>query len=237
MKETSISGTVYGSLACDGEHLFFITDDGFLHNYRAADLQPLWKIAVAPLTDSTPAVDQGVVYLADQQGRAMAVDVQTGTARWSVDLKDEFCRCPVVGPDKIVYGCRGGTLVVLDRATGNTVWSKQAESRFDYEPVLLGDQVLFFHNTRAMLARLADGAESPFRPPSPPTADGLPTPGFVLPQDPIVPISFYKGRMFFVDRSGDLGHATFQVNAPWHVTGGSFTLLAPVPPAAPVETK
>ena len=54
MKETAISGTVYGSLASDGQNLFFITDDGFLHCYRAADLQQLWKTAVALFTDSTP---------------------------------------------------------------------------------------------------------------------------------------------------------------------------------------
>ena len=167
----------------------------------------------------------------------MAVDVATGATRWAVDLKDEFSRCPVVGPDKIIYGCRGGTLAVLDRATGTMVWSKQAESRFDYEPLLLGDQILFFRNTRAMVAKLADGAETAFRPPTPPTADGLPPAAFGMAQDPIVPISFYKGRLFFIERPGEGWHATFQVNAPWQVTGGSFTLLAPVPPPAPVEAK
>jgi hypothetical protein len=148
----------------------------------------------------------------------------------------------VVTPDKVIFGCRGGTLAVVDRATGKLLWSKPADSRFDYEPLVLrdqvlGDQVLFFRQNRAMLARLADGVETPFRPPAPFNPDGLPPAALALQQDPILPIGYYKGRLFFVDRPGDQGHATFQVNAPWHVNGGNFTLLAPVPPAQPTEAK
>jgi hypothetical protein len=85
-----------------------------------------------------------------------------------------------------------------------------------------------------MLARLADGAESPFQPAGPAPANAQP---FLLPQDPIVPISYYKGRLFFIERPGEAGHASFQINAPWHVTGGSFTVLAPAPPPMPAEPK
>src|SRR5262249_33489910 len=88
LKEAVIPGAVFGSLATDGTHLFFITDDGGLHCCRAADLSPVWKVSVAPYTDATPAVDGGVVYAADQKGTAVAVSVADGKVLWKAELGD-----------------------------------------------------------------------------------------------------------------------------------------------------
>ena len=78
---------------------------------------------------TTPAVDGGLVYVADQKGAAMAVDAASGQVRWTAALGDEFMMCPVVTADKIIYGCRGGTLAVLNRADGKPVWSKKVSTK------------------------------------------------------------------------------------------------------------
>ena len=51
-----------------------------------------------------------------------------------------------------------------------------------------------------------------------------------LTRDPAVPISYYKGNLFFIARPGEEHHRDLQVNMPWHVSGGSFTILRPTPP-------
>lgn len=162
LQETPLPGLVLGSLATDGKLLYMITDDGFLRAHSAVDLKPIWKLAIAPATDSTPAVDQGVVYLADQKGDAIAVEAATGKERWRTPLGDEFTRCPVVGPDRVIFGCRGGTLAVLNRADGKLVWSRKVGSRFEYEPLLIENHLLYFQGNKAMKAALTDGAETPF---------------------------------------------------------------------------
>jgi outer membrane protein assembly factor BamB len=238
LREVLLSGQIFGSLASDGKHLFFITDDGFLHCYRASDMNPVWKVEVAPFTDSTPAVDQGVVYLADQKGDASAVEVATGKVRWKTPLGDEFMRCPVVGPDKVVFGCRGGTLAVLDRASGKALWSRKVESRFDYEPLLIEDTLLYFRGNKAMKASVSDGKESAFEIVQ--AAKGQPIQSarpFALTQDPIVSISWYKGNLFFIDRPGEAQHNEYRINFPWHVSGGSFSLLRPAPEEAAEKGK
>jgi hypothetical protein len=231
LKETTIPGAVLGSLATDGMHLFFLTDDGGLRCYRARDLAPLWQVPVARYTDSTPAVDGGIVYAADQKGTAIAVRVADGKLLWQTELADEFARCPVVGSEQIVYGCRGGTLAVLNRADGKPLWSCKVESRFEYEPLLLTDRILYFQNTHAMLADPATGAAKPFtirvKVPGQPPAEARP---LTLAQDPVVPLSYYKGHLFLIDRPGDSGHLQMYVNYPWHVTGGGYTVLAPALP-------
>jgi outer membrane protein assembly factor BamB len=234
MREVTTSGPVLGSLATDGKHLFFLTDDGALHCYRVDDLASAWKVAAAPFSDSTPAVADGVVYSADQKGTARAVAVSDGKVLWQTELGDEFCRCPVVSPDKIVFGCRGGTLAVLNRADGKVLWSKKVESRFEYEPVLLENQALYFRGARAMMANLADGSEEALSVTG--KKKGLQGQPFNLGADPVVPISYYKGTLFFIGRPGDLQHQQYNVNMPWYASG-SFTVLRPPPPPVPPKEK
>jgi hypothetical protein len=61
----------------------------------------------------------------------------------------------------------------------------------------------------------------------------------MLPNDPVVPLTYYKGHLFFIDRPGDKNHPQLYVNYPWHVGGGGFTTLAPAPaePEKPAEKK
>jgi outer membrane protein assembly factor BamB len=233
MKEAPIGGLVLGSLATDGRTLLFITDDGRLNAVDAATFKTLWQLPIAAATDSTPAVDQGTVYLADQQGLAQAVDLATGRPRWATPLEDEFARCPVVGPDVVVFGCRGGTLAALDRATGKIRWKQRVDSRFEYEPLLTESGLLAFSDGTAMLMRLDTGASTPWQTTA--VARGKPAllaPPFTLPNDPVVPLSYYRGRLAFIERPADKGHQTFQMNFAWHLLGGSYTVLAPFEPAA-----
>jgi len=236
LKETPISGIVYGSPATDGKHLLVITDDGWLHNYRTTGLSPLWKTPVAECTDSTPAVDNGVVYLGDQKGTARAMSLADGKVLWETGLGDEFCRCPVVGPDKVVFGCRGGKLAVLARGDGKLLWSKKVESRFEYEPVLLDDRLLYFQGKQVAMARLADGNETLWEISDPNNPIAQPEP-VKLHEFPAVPISYYRGNLFFTGRAGDVWHQKLEVNMLWHPGGGSFVVLRPTPPPTPPAEK
>jgi len=164
----------------------------------------------------------------------MAIDAANGQVKWSSDLNDEFARCPVVGPKHIVFGCRGGTLAVLNRADGKVVWSKKVDSRFEYEPLMVtsgsAEQLLFFRGGMAILAKLADGAETPWQPAAAMRGKSpVLAPPFTLPHDPVVPISFYRGYLFFIDRPTETAHNVYQINVPWHPTGGAYTVLAPAP--------
>lgn len=228
MKEAPIGGLVLGSLATDGRTLVFITDDGKLNAVDTATFRTLWQLPIAAATDATPAIDQGTIYLADQQGLAQAVDLATGRPRWATPLEDEFTRCPVVGQTIVVFGCRGGTLAALDQATGKVLWKQQVESRFEYEPLLTEGGLLFFSGGTAMLARLDTGASIPWQPMA--ASRGKPAllaPPFTLPNDPVVPLSYYRGRLAFIERPADKSHQTFQMNFAWHLLGGSYTVLAP----------
>ena len=105
--------------------------------------------------------------------------------------------------DRIILGCRGGTLAVLDRALGKVIWSKKVPSRFDYEPLLLENKLLYFKGKSAVLADIADGKEKAL------TYGGTaaqPATAFAMPQDPVTSIAYYKGSLIIVDRAGETWH-------------------------------
>jgi outer membrane protein assembly factor BamB len=173
-------------------------------------------------------VDGGVVYCADQQGVARAVEAATGAVRWQTPLGDEFTSCPVVTPAHVVFGCRGGTLTALNRADGSVAWTRKATTRFAYEPVPLGDRVLYFDKGAARLARLADGAESPLQWTGSAGRGEPVTANDFRPGDPAFPLTFCRGALLVVPRED---HDQFQINFPWHMGGGRYQVLHPAPPA------
>ena len=240
MMEVDLSGGVSGSMATDGKRLFFISADGFVQCFDPESGGQLWKCPVAPYCESTPAVEGSVLYLADTKGTAMAIAVDTGKVIWSAELGQEFTRCPVVADGRVLFGCRDGKMTALNAMDGIPLWSVQTTSRFDYEPLVLDDKVMFFDGSEPRLAELSSGAVTPLKAPQHPGRDGQPK-SFTDGDDPMVSLSYYKGRIIVVPRHAETSHNVYQVNYPWHPWGGTFFVLgpaaeqkeqAPVPPKA-----
>ena len=208
-----------------------VTHDGALRAYDSRNGRQRWSAPLAPWTESTPAVDKGVVYVGDQKGVIRAIDANNGNVRWETALDDEFARCPVVTDAHVIVGCRGGTLAVLNRTNGSVVWRKKTTSRFSYEPLVLDDKLLYFDETdrKAMLANLANGAAAPVqvdhgRPGSP---DLKP---LEIADGPMTALSYYRQHLFIVPRQMEDWHGGQRVNDIWiGVGGGTFHVLAPRP--------
>ncbi|MFM8708765.1 MAG: hypothetical protein ACKOHK_11995, partial [Planctomycetia bacterium] len=93
------------------------------------------------------------------------------------------------------------------------------------DPLLTESGLLFFSGGAPMLARLDTGESSPWPPLA--AVNGKPAAPFMLPNDPVVPLSYYRGRLVLIERPGDKVHQAFQINFAWHLLGGSYTVLVP----------
>ena len=80
---------------------------------------------------ATPALNDGVLYVAGMRDVLVALDAQTGKERWRVDFPKEtgsplptfgFVSSPLVIGDA-VFVQAGGALVKLDKATGKRLWT------------------------------------------------------------------------------------------------------------------
>lgn len=81
--------------------------------------------AYANVTDivADPVVANGVLYTGNQSGRAVAIDMETGTRLWTAD---DGAYGPVwVAGDSVFLVSDEAELVRLDAGTGQTIWSQE----------------------------------------------------------------------------------------------------------------
>ncbi len=79
-----------------------ITTNGLFWSY------PLQKHVMA-----TPAVSEGMVFIADCGGRFHCVDAETGTALWTYEIAGEAWASPLVADGKVYLGTRSGAFYVF----------------------------------------------------------------------------------------------------------------------------
>lgn len=116
----------------------------------ATDGSTVWKRRLdANVTESTPAVADGTVFVADELESLHALDLETGETVWTTPFDGPTA--PVVA-DGVVYAVRSGfELVALDAESG--------ETRFEYRPSevplstpIVGDGVLYATNRERVVA-------------------------------------------------------------------------------------
>jgi outer membrane protein assembly factor BamB len=74
---------------------------------------PIWSYAVGRHCCSTPAIHEGLVYVADCDGKVHCVDAQTGRAYWVHDTGAEIWASTLVADGKVYVGTRRGHFWVL----------------------------------------------------------------------------------------------------------------------------
>lgn len=81
------------------------------------------------------------VYLAGHDGTLWAYDWGTAEITWTAEVGVGVRMAPVEGEDVVAVGDLGGTLHVLDVASGMTLWSERLDDAITAPPVLRGSRV------------------------------------------------------------------------------------------------
>lgn len=115
-------------------------------------LREAWRVEMDKRLRSTPVVAYGRVYVAQEHGNVLALDVETGTVQWETDLGRCVESSPAVS-DQIVYvslmdpaPCRrharraSGFVVALDATTGEELWRAEA-GLVESAPLVAGGRV------------------------------------------------------------------------------------------------
>jgi outer membrane protein assembly factor BamB len=138
--------------AIDGTKRGDITKDGLIWHYD--------KIR---RSISTPAVKDGIVYMADFSGFLHALDAKTGKPFWVHDMFAAIWGSPFLIDDKVYLGDEDGDVTVLQHGREMKVVSEQNMGSSVYATVVPANGVLFIMN-RNQLYALAEGAQ--FKKPS-----------------------------------------------------------------------
>jgi outer membrane protein assembly factor BamB len=103
-----------------------------------ADLKPelqvreLWSVDVGASAKQAvflaPAVAEGVVYMADPEGRVSAHAADTGERMWNVDLDTRISGATGVGEGLVLVGSRQGDVIAIQRESGKQAWKARVSS-------------------------------------------------------------------------------------------------------------
>lgn len=83
-----------------------------------------------------PKVRDGVIYAADANGRASALNAASGKAVWRTDLDQAIGGAVGVGEELVALGTRGGQVIALERDSGKRRWTAPVSSEVLAAPAI-----------------------------------------------------------------------------------------------------
>lgn len=89
-----------------------------------------------------PAMDGLRLYAADNRGRIIAMERDTGDVRWQVRLKERLSGAVGVGGGRVMVGTLDGEVIVLSEEDGSELWRAQVSSEVLAPPQTNGDVVV-----------------------------------------------------------------------------------------------
>lgn len=89
----------------------------------AIHVKEAWTFALGRHVLSTPAVKDGLVYIADTMKELHCLDAKTGLEIWKHEMRDQFWASPLVADGKIYIGTRRGDFAILKAGREKVVLS------------------------------------------------------------------------------------------------------------------
>lgn len=120
---THTSGPIFSSTVASLGMLYVSSTDGYLYALKQGTGALVWRLALGDyLTDSTPALEGHVLFVAVHSTMMQAVNAQTGQIYWFFDTHEKIQAPPTVIGNRVVFASRT-TLWAIDVATGRLVWA------------------------------------------------------------------------------------------------------------------
>jgi outer membrane protein assembly factor BamB len=110
-------------------------------------LEKLWDTSVGVGDDEqfinlVPAIDGDQLFIADRQGRVVALDVETGKQRWSVKTDVAVSAGPGVGEGLVLVGTSNAEVLALSAVDGTELWKADVSSEVLAVPQIDLDKVI-----------------------------------------------------------------------------------------------
>jgi outer membrane protein assembly factor BamB len=113
----------------------------------------LWEYDSPGIVSATPAVVEGSVYVATEDGVVAALDADTGDTLWNYSIGSPSDSAPAVAGTAVYVGARDHRLLSLDRDTGELIWEKNLGNIVLASPTVL-DGTVYIGSTNGKLEAL-----------------------------------------------------------------------------------
>lgn len=110
---------------------------GFIPDPAPFPHEVRWTYRTSGPLLASPAVVESLVYLATADGRALALDRQTGRAVWEYVTGGPSSSAPAVAGELVIVAIRPGRVTALNRRTGVRVWHADLEHPVLASPIVV----------------------------------------------------------------------------------------------------
>jgi outer membrane protein assembly factor BamB len=108
-----------------------------------ATLKLLWTHDVGDVIQSSAAIANGVVYVGGGDGDLVALDLASGSLKWTYTTGNLIGESsPAVGADAVYIGDLGGLLHAVSLRDGKRLWTFEAAAEIKASPVIARDVVM-----------------------------------------------------------------------------------------------
>lgn len=127
--------------------IVYFASGGAVYAVNAADGTTKWRYPAEGKTHadfgSTPALADGSLYLADDNGQLSKLDAASGRETWTVKLEGAIRSAPVVSGGMVYVGSGSNHCYALSADTGAVVWDEPTEGAITASPTITGGLVVF----------------------------------------------------------------------------------------------
>ena len=140
--------------------IFFATLNGTVYSVSATG-HLAWTSNIGARIESSPAVADGLVFVATDSGHIFAMNATTGAAVWEFPMPSQpglgnFRAAPIVSVNGILYdGSTDNRTYAVSVATGTELWNYTTSAQITSSPAL-NDGILFVVNTAGIVYAFGD---------------------------------------------------------------------------------
>ncbi len=152
----NMSGSIYTSPVSENDKVFVVsynssTNSGELIAFDAETGEVIWNLSLTTIT-SSPAVDNGTLFVAATDSKLYAIDEDTGNIKWTFNYSSPVYSSLTIY-DGIIYTAENNYKVyAINETNGNLVWKDNLSTKFGRSsPTVVGDRVYIASSESGLL--------------------------------------------------------------------------------------
>lgn len=175
--------------------LYFGTVAGTFFCVNAFSGEEIWEFKANASIQSSPALSDQAIVMADDKGWVYALDITSGLKLWENRLSSSVFSHPVIDESSVFVGTTDGYLYALRVGNGKIIWKEQFSGSIYSSPSIFEDMLYVGNNDHEVVALKKESGEVVWK---------FKTKGIVntvpLPSPDYVYVSSWDGHLYVLNR-------------------------------------
>ncbi len=134
-------GHIVGNILLADKNIYLTSENGKIYAFDQVYGDKLWDFDTQERIWTSPAYNNGTLFVANYKGTVYALSSQNLTEIWHVQLPAAVASSPVVYRDNIVVGAFDHSLYSISQTDGKIAWNFKGENWFWADPVVQDDYI------------------------------------------------------------------------------------------------